>query len=243
MAYFWPGLPHVWRRGSWAGLALACGFGLLFDALATATWVWKEWFPPQGLAMGWCALGVLWALAYAEARADLRRLVREWASRDGLTPDQRSQSWYRAAQVAYLLGDWSATESHLSLLLHHDPRDIEARLFLATLKRRQGDGAAARRHLEQLSRWEAAARWNWEIAYELAQTIQASVSLHQATEGGGAMVASAHSATAKPDGLPQRGAEVALGGEIKPFCGMSKGGTDMLAGLDNESLHARRLAA
>ncbi|MCA9260467.1 MAG: hypothetical protein KDA61_14745 [Planctomycetales bacterium] len=166
IAYLWPGAAHIWRRGSWAGLALACAFGFLVEGLAAATLVWTEWLPPRLLAIGWSFVAGIWILSYLEARADWRRLAQEWTSRDTRTLAERQAAWFVEAQQSYLRGDWALTERRLHDLLRCDARDIEARLFLATLKRRQAEYAEAHEHLAQLDRWEASSPWRWEIDRE-----------------------------------------------------------------------------
>ncbi|MEM6798074.1 MAG: hypothetical protein AAF589_01045, partial [Planctomycetota bacterium] len=46
-AYLWPGLPHLWNEGSWAGLALALGFTVLLNASVLSVAVWPEWLPER----------------------------------------------------------------------------------------------------------------------------------------------------------------------------------------------------
>jgi hypothetical protein len=48
-AYLWPGLPQVWLRGSYVGLALAIGFTALANVLLVATLAWDEWLPQRTL--------------------------------------------------------------------------------------------------------------------------------------------------------------------------------------------------
>lgn len=132
-------------------------------------------------------------------------MVREWGIRDGMTTEDRSAQWFRAAQEAYLGGDWPQAEMHLRSLLQQAPRDVEARLFLATVKRRQGEWQAAKQELELLARWERGAPWAWEIASELAQAAQALASSQQ-VEAGEASQDRALDADAARPGEPQEGA-------------------------------------
>jgi len=77
MAYFWPGLPHLWNRGSWAGLALAVGFTVLLNVLLVATLVWTGWMSPEARQIGYGVLVVIWSLAWLESRADWQRFLAE----------------------------------------------------------------------------------------------------------------------------------------------------------------------
>jgi hypothetical protein len=168
-AYLWPGLAHLWVRGSWAGLALAIGFTALVNLLAATALVWNEWLPSRVRWMALATLAVIWLVAWVEGRADWRRLLSEWSEDEATPPVDdavRSDEWYRDAQRAYLAGDWVSAEKTLIKLLKQDPRDAAARLMLATLWRHEGRTEPASRELDRLERLETAAPWEFEIARE-----------------------------------------------------------------------------
>jgi hypothetical protein len=167
-AYLWPGLPQVWLRGSWVGLALAIGFTAIANVLLVATFVWDEWLPGEARGIGLVGLGVIWVLAAFEGRAEWRRLLAEWSSDAQVepVPDPRSDQQFSQAQVAYLAGDWVSAERTLLELLRRDSRDAEARLMLATLWRHEGRWDAAEEQLDRLERLETAAPWTNEIKRE-----------------------------------------------------------------------------
>jgi hypothetical protein len=167
-AYLWPGLPQVWLRGSYVGLALAIGFTALANVLFVATLAWDEWLPPRARAIGLGGLGVIWLLALVEGRAEWRRLLAELSGDAPVepVPSPRSDQLFRDAQVAYLAGDWVSAERTLLELLRHDGRDAEARLLLATLWRHEGRFDAASDQLDRLARLETAAPWREEIEWE-----------------------------------------------------------------------------
>jgi len=168
-AHLWPGLPHLWVRGSWAGLGLAVGFTALANVLAATALVWTEWLPSRLKWIGAAALAVIWLLAWIEGRADWRRMLSEWSEGEATPPVdvvQQSDEWFREAQRAYLAADWVLAEKTLLKLLKQDPRDAEARLMLATLWRHEGRTDAASRELDRLERLETAAPWRYEIACE-----------------------------------------------------------------------------
>ncbi len=168
-AYLWPGLPHLWLRGSWAHLALAVGFTALANLLAASALVWNEWLSWRVRWIGLAALGGIWLLAWIESRADWRRMLAE-LSRDKsappVDPAAQSDEWFREAQKAYLTADWVSAEQTLLRLLRQNPRDPEARLMLATLWRHEGRADAAIDELDRLDRFETAAPWRYEIARE-----------------------------------------------------------------------------
>lgn len=176
-AYLWPGLPQVWTRGSWAGLAVAVGFTALANALAAATFVWDEWLSDQVRWIAWSALGIVWLLAWWDARADWRRRLAELSigAEPAIDSAQRCDQWFREAQVAYLTGDWVAAEQTLLKLLKLEPRDAEARLLLATLWRHESRPEAAAAELDRLELLETAAPWRHEIAQERERITAACV--------------------------------------------------------------------
>lgn len=178
-AYLWPGLPHLWISGSWAGLTLALSFTILLNVLMVTTLVWTEWLPRRvQLACG-AVLGVIWIAALVETRLELRRLAaRRGEDREGdarwpggigepVEADQRqADGLLRQAQAAYLSGDWLAAERTLLELLRVSRRDVEGQLLLATLWRHCGRLTEAECQLDRLDRLEDAACWEFEISRE-----------------------------------------------------------------------------
>ena len=67
-AYLWPGLPHLWIRGSWAGLAVAVGFMALANTMLLASFVYREWITGDALWIGYWALAATWLLVSHQAR-------------------------------------------------------------------------------------------------------------------------------------------------------------------------------
>ena len=108
--------------------------------------------------LGWLAIGTLWfGAAVLSAHNSRREVTEEAVSTEGL---------FREALSEYLQRSWFEAERILVRLLHLYPRDVEARLLLATLlrhTRRYQEG------LDQLTRLELlrdAERWALEIASE-----------------------------------------------------------------------------
>lgn len=159
VACLWPGLPQLWMRGAWSGLALALGFTVLVNVLLMATLVWTEWFRFGLLAAGWTAVGALWV---ASACASLGWLG---ASQDPAGVDD-GESLFREAQTHYMKGNWFEAETLLNQRLGRNGRDAEASLMLATLKRHTGRLDESLAQLERLERLESAVFWRQEIARE-----------------------------------------------------------------------------
>lgn len=155
----WPGLPHIWLLASWSGLAMALLAAALLNLALSATLVWSELLP-EGLRS---ALWLVVAMVWGGAGAGSWRLV----SSSGQTQEHPGRdAMFRRATEQYLKGDWLETERTLRKLLRHDPRDVDARLLLATLLRHVGRLDEALVELDLLGRLESARKWELEIRRE-----------------------------------------------------------------------------
>lgn len=153
VAWLWPGLPQLWARGSWWGLALAVAFTLLLNVLLVASLIWTEWLRSGVLWAGWSAVAALWACS-------------AWVSWTGfgeLTADGPQEDWFTQAQTYYLQSAWYEAEALLKLCLKKNRRDIQARLLLASLQRRTGRIDEATEQLGRLDRQDNLGDWQFEI--------------------------------------------------------------------------------
>ena len=156
--YLWPGLPQLWYGGLWSGLVLAVGSAVLLNALLLATFVWVELLVPPYIQYAWLATGTLWIGAAAASA---------WFGQGGAPRGAiAAEAMFREALHEYLQGSWFETERILGRLLHLHPRDVEARLMLATLLRHTGRYQEALEHLARLELLRGASRWAAEIAAE-----------------------------------------------------------------------------
>ena len=157
--YLWPGLPHLWSWGLGSGLVLATGFAALLNLLILASFVWVELLSPLHLRLGWLALGSLWAGS---------AILSVWYGRRGPLPHgaTSAEGLFREALSEYLQGSWFEAETILGRLLHLHPRDVEARLLLATLLRHTRRYQEALDQLHRLERLRDVDPWAWEIAAE-----------------------------------------------------------------------------
>lgn len=171
-AYLWPGLPHLWVRGSLAGLTLALAFSVLLNVLVLATAVWPAWLEPRlKVACGLTAFG-LWIAALWETRGELRRLAAEREAAQSAeetatkTESPEGDALLAAAQTSYLRGDWSEAECQLRRAIRQDHDDFEARFWLVSVLRNAGRLRQAERLLRRVERRDAAAGWRREIEDE-----------------------------------------------------------------------------
>lgn len=156
---WWPGLPRLWKQGSWTSLAESLGFAAALNLAIWLTWVaptdtWRNWSP-----VVWSLLGCCWGVSF-------------W--RHAWTPlvvacepvDAQYQGLFLQAQAEYLKGHWFEAEAVLRKILNAVPADVEAGLLLASLLRRSKRSEEARSELRRLSRLAAAEKWQMELARE-----------------------------------------------------------------------------
>lgn len=156
--YLWPGLTPLWRYGSWSALAVAVAFGVLLNAAILSTWVWSELLSPSTRTGTWLVVMVSWVAGGLYAR--------RWNHRQPATETPATDQRFRRAQEHYVRGDWFEAERILTGLVRGNPRDVEARLMLATLLRHTHRVDAAALQLQWLQRLEEAGKWELEICRE-----------------------------------------------------------------------------
>lgn len=154
----WPGLPHLWYGGLWSGLVLAVGFAALTNALLLATFVWVELLSPRYLQFAWLGTAAVWIGS---------AVLSAWFGQ-GVMPRRATsaEAIFREALREYLKGSWFEAERLLGRLVHIHPRDVEARLMLATLMRHTERFEEALEHLARLELLRDADKWAAEIAAE-----------------------------------------------------------------------------
>ncbi len=157
--YLWPGLPQLWLRGSWSGLAVAVATAALLDLALLGSFGWSELIGSEWLRALWLALGVVWvASAVLSVVGSRRQGLRGQADPAG--------DAFEKALEQYLKGNWFQAERLLGGLLHSDAGDLDARLMLATLLRHTGRFGEAAAQLDLLTRFEGAGKWEWEVRRE-----------------------------------------------------------------------------
>jgi hypothetical protein len=155
--YLWPGLPGLWWRGVWSGLALAVSFALLLNLVVAATLVWGELLGPQRAGAIWSGFIAGWlALLFVSRRAAPRAEASPTGPND----------LFPAALAEYLRGNWLDAELLARQLVVRIPADVEATLLLAATLRHTNRFDEAREILDALVLWDRAASWQMEIDAE-----------------------------------------------------------------------------
>ncbi|MBX3415224.1 MAG: tetratricopeptide repeat protein [Pirellulales bacterium] len=148
-------------RGTWSGLALAVGFSLLLDGALVVSYAWTELVSPAVRTTAWTVLG---ACYLASVVAGCRWRWRQSAA----SLEVREAGLFERARDDYLRGHWLDAETTLHELLARDPRDVDARLLLASLYRRTRRHDEAQRVLARLERLDGGEKWIDEIRRERA---------------------------------------------------------------------------
>ncbi len=166
----------VHRAAVWAANVLVPGSGLVLAGCLAEGVLWGGvWLglaggylltvvlrPEAGLLRAGLAISALfWYLA---GQTLLAYRLRQ-ASR--LSSDERRDRLFRRALEAYLQGRLDEAEELCGGLLAADPDDVEATLQLASIARRRGEAARARRLLRRARYLDDAGRWDFEIGREL----------------------------------------------------------------------------
>jgi len=157
MMFLWPGLPQLITWGSWSGLAAALVAAVVLDVLLAASFGWSELVDPAWRKISWAGFGVFWVVvAFWSAR--------QW--RRHASDDQVEQEGFETALNHYLAGDYYQAEQMLEKRLKRTPRDLDARLMLATLLRHAGRPDEALRQLDWLACLAGAEKWDLEMRRE-----------------------------------------------------------------------------
>lgn len=167
MVCLWPGLPQLWLRGAWSGLALAVGFSGLVNFLLAATFVWTAWLSVGLLWAGWIAVFVVWVVSAWGAKPVASITIDSPPTL--AAPEPGGRDLLSDVYTQYLQGNWFEAETILREMLRAQPRDAEALLQLATLQRHTERLAEAMETLDHLERLDEAVRWRLEIAAERQQ--------------------------------------------------------------------------
>lgn len=147
------------RRGAWSGALVAIGFGWLLTFAVSGALVWPDLMSQGQEQVVW---GLIATISIAAAFLSRKYVGEpsEW--------DERENDAFRLATDQYLRGNWYDTERLLRTVLRRNPRDMEARLLLATALRHTERFEEAERELSVLQKNEDAWRWELEIARELS---------------------------------------------------------------------------
>ncbi|MDE0818432.1 MAG: hypothetical protein OSA92_12275 [Pirellulaceae bacterium] len=192
----WPGLSRLWLRGQWTGLALAAGFGVLFNLALTCQFMWIETVPSLSLDVIWSCVGLCWSIGaidgfriickHATQLQIRRQFNRDYTNHTAsetvsnapplLDPSDEheavaspdiSDELFLDARNQYFKGNWFESESIINQILTESPHDIEARLLLITLLRHTNRIEKSLIQITEIQKWDNVKQWDFEIKREL----------------------------------------------------------------------------
>jgi tetratricopeptide (TPR) repeat protein len=183
--YVWPGLPHIWMRGSWAALGVAVIAAALLVLAILGSSGWSELIDSGLRRLLWISLAVIWCSAGVVSAIKLRH-------HDSLEQPGSCEDLFAGALNLYLEGDYFQAEGLLNKLLKKDVRDLDARLLLATLLRHTGRIEQASKQLDELLSFDGAEKWEVEIRNEQDLLRQAKTKLNDRHSSGIAIAPTIH---------------------------------------------------
>jgi len=157
VTYLWPGLPSLWWRGDWNGLAIASGFALVLNFSLIIAFIWPEWVGNTARHGVWLTTATMWLVGFVWSWHESNRFQRI---------DSTVEDLLRQAQREYLRGNWHAAEVLLKSILHQSPKDADVMIMLSSVYRRAGRSEDSRLVLQNMERLDSAEKWQEEISRE-----------------------------------------------------------------------------
>lgn len=182
----WPGLAQLWLRGSYPSLIWAIGFSLVLNLALVSTFLWPALLGNVYPAIAWPIIFLVWLVSTWASLTVVEQLsappkMSSEQERNEFSPENEgiincdsqpdldtvaSHTLFNRAQREYLKGHWTEAESLLKQRLIQAERDIEARLFLATLYRHTDKLDFASDQLDQMEKLDDSVHWKFEINRE-----------------------------------------------------------------------------
>jgi hypothetical protein len=149
-----------------SSLLVAIGFSILLNLALVSSFIWPwslgETFP----FVAWPMIFLIWGTSSWIAYNGLTDVMSVPTSEKVAVPE-RPDTLFIQAQREYLGGHWEEAESLLMRQIENVPRDMEARLLLATLFRHTRRLNMARDQISAIQRFDEAFEWEFEIDREL----------------------------------------------------------------------------
>lgn len=161
----WPGLARLWTKGDWSSLWIAIGFSLLVNLTLVSTFVWPQLLGDSFPAVAWPLILVVWIASALVAYRSLPELLSVGSAPDVIDSTADDTLFIRG-QAEYLKGSWTEAEKLLVRQLKKNPRDVQSRLYLATLYRHTRRLALAREQLIEIKKFDESIHWDFEIHRE-----------------------------------------------------------------------------
>ncbi len=158
-----PGLGHIMLHRRVRGFSILVGYGVFADLLAIAIAA-SPWNLGGGawIFLALAASGTLGFWVYG--LVDVTRIY--VPATEGAREERDAH--LRCGLIAYIRNDLKTAREEFERVLAIEPRDLEARLQLCVIDRREGRLGEAKKSLLALRRMDRAQKLRWEILRELA---------------------------------------------------------------------------
>jgi hypothetical protein len=130
-----------------------------------STFVWPQLLGDSFPWVAWPLILVVWIASAVVAFRSLPELLSVGPAPDVIDLNSDDTLFIRA-QAEYLNGSWAEAERLLARQLEENPRDVQSRLFLATLFRHTRRMNQARNQLVRLKKFDEWIHWDFEIQRE-----------------------------------------------------------------------------
>lgn len=147
------------RYGRWGHLIIALSFLFSFNMVILLNYHWIDCVPSG--AKKWLVILLFAFWGVLSIVADM--LSKKY---ENIMNYDTKGDLFLQATTFYLKGNWFETECVIRKLLRNNPGDVEARLLLATLYRHTDRFVEAENGLRELSRFDNAKIWHYEILLE-----------------------------------------------------------------------------
>lgn len=161
----WPGLARLWTKGHWPSLWIAIGFSLLVNLALISTFVWPQLLGDSFPIVAWPLISVVWITSALVAYRSLPELLSIGSAPDVVEMSSDDTLFIRA-QAEYLKGSWTDAERLFVRQLEKNPRDVQSRLFLATLFRHTRRIKQAHEQLAEIQKFDESVHWDFEVQRE-----------------------------------------------------------------------------
>ncbi len=161
----WPGLARLWTKGHWPSLWIAIGFSFLVNLALISTFVWPQLLGDSFPIVAWPLILVVWIASASVAYRSLPELLSVGSAPD-VVDISTDDTLFIRAQAEYLNGSWTDAERLFVQQLEKNPRDVQSRLFMATMFRHRRRMKQAREQLAEIQKFDESLHWEFEIQQE-----------------------------------------------------------------------------
>lgn len=158
--YLWPGLPQLFRTGTWSAWCVAMFYAWFAAVVTGVCFLWTDFIPVSAQR----TLLVIFTLMWFLGMLGTWRIEALYISQKEIL--EKEEDLFPRAQEAYLRRNWLEAEHLLWQRLEKHTDDVPARLLLVSLLRRMKRCPEALKQLDILKEKPGVREWTLEIQRE-----------------------------------------------------------------------------